>query len=107
MMKPTKVFWTRNMTVFDTDYVKTGCLLTTDGSGNHLVQPEGLPDYKIPPPTMLDPLHNLQFPQGRGCESKDDDDESLQYVGSDEEENDMLVEERSMDDRNIFAIFDL
>ena len=34
------------------------------------------------------------------------DDECLQYVRSDEE-NDMLVEERSIDDRNIFDIFDL
>ena len=34
------------------------------------------------------------------------DDECLQYVGSNEE-NDMLVEERIIDDRNIFDIFDL
>ena len=71
------------------------------------MQPEGLPDYKIPPPTMLEPTPQFAVSSSSEGESKDDDDESLQYVGSDEEENDMLVEERSIDDRNSFDIFDL
>ena len=29
---------------------KTGSLLTADGSDDDLVKPEGLPDYKVPPP---------------------------------------------------------
>ena len=88
-------------------FEKTGCLLTTDGCDDHLVQPEGLPDYKIPPPTMLEPTPQFAVSSSSEGESKDDDDESLQYVGSDEEENDMLAEEQSIDDRNIFDIFDL
>ncbi|KAG1686943.1 Protein ANTAGONIST OF LIKE HETEROCHROMATIN PROTEIN 1 [Nymphon striatum] len=85
-------------------FEKTGCLLTTDGSGDHLVQPEGLPVYKVPFPTMLEPTPPFAvFSRSEG-ESKDDDDQSLQYVGSDEEENGMLVEVRSIDDRNIFYL---
>ena len=33
----------------------TGCLLTVDGSDDHLVTPEGLPAYDVPPPSLLDP----------------------------------------------------
>ena len=73
-------------------FEKTGCLLRTDGCGDHLVQPEGLSDYKIPPPTMLEPTPQFAVSSSSEGESKDDDDESLQYVGRDEEENYMLVE---------------
>lgn len=34
---------------------KTGCLITADGSDDHLIQPEGLKDYVVPPPSLLEP----------------------------------------------------
>ena len=34
---------------------KTGCLMTADGSEDHLIKPEGLLDYTVPPPSILDP----------------------------------------------------
>jgi len=39
-------------------WVKTGCMLTSDGSEDDLVKPEGLNDYKVPPPTLCDPNSN-------------------------------------------------
>ena len=39
-------------------WVKTGCLLTSDGSEDNLVKPEGLTDYKVPPPSLCDPAPN-------------------------------------------------
>ena len=35
-------------------FQKTGCLLTADGSDDSLIQPEGLPNYKVPPPSLVD-----------------------------------------------------
>ena len=35
-------------------FEKTGCLITADGSDDHEINPEGLQDYKVPPPILLD-----------------------------------------------------
>ena len=34
---------------------KTGCLITADGTDDELIKPEGLPQYTVPPPSILDP----------------------------------------------------
>ena len=34
-------------------FEKPGCLLASDGSGDHLATPKGLPNYEAPPPTMI------------------------------------------------------
>ena len=36
-------------------FQKTGCLLTADGSKDQLVRPKGLPDYELPPMSILNP----------------------------------------------------
>lgn len=36
-------------------FERTGCFLTADGSRDNLVQPEGLPHYRIPPPAIIEP----------------------------------------------------
>ena len=36
-------------------FEKTGCLITANGSEDDKINPEGLPNYKVPPPIMLDP----------------------------------------------------
>ena len=36
---------------------KTGCLITADGSNDDLIKPEGLPNYQVLPPCILDRLH--------------------------------------------------
>ena len=40
-------------------FERTGCLLTADGSGDNLVRPEGLPDYKVPPTSIIEPTAQL------------------------------------------------
>ena len=32
-----------------------GCLIRANGSEDDKINPEGLPNYKVPPPIMLDP----------------------------------------------------
>jgi len=34
---------------------KTGCLITADGSGEQLINPEGLKNYVVPPPAYFPP----------------------------------------------------
>ncbi|XP_065658758.1 jerky protein homolog-like [Hydra vulgaris] len=36
-------------------WTMTGCLMTSDGSEDSLVKPEGLDCYKVPPPSIIDP----------------------------------------------------
>ena len=33
-------------------FERTGCLITADGSDDAMIQPGGLPDYKVPPPAQ-------------------------------------------------------
>ena len=40
-------------------FEKTGCLVTADGSDDNLIQPEGLKDYKVPPPVVIQPAVNI------------------------------------------------
>lgn len=87
-------------------FEKTGCLLTADGSGDHLVTPEGLPNYEVPPPTMIEPTPHYAVSSVPEGEIQVDDDNLLKYIENDDKENDMLVEEGIEDDGNIFHIFD-
>ena len=79
-------------------FQKTGCLLTTDGTDDDLVQPEGLQNYNVPPPTMIDPSDNLALSSQPEQSLQDDDIE----------EDDNSLEEMEVDegdgDRNIFDI---
>ena len=38
--------------------MKTGCLITTDNSEDHLIKPEGLPEYQVPPPSLVEPVES-------------------------------------------------
>ena len=33
----------------------TGCLITADGSDDELIRPEGILNYKVPPPLLIEP----------------------------------------------------
>ena len=35
-------------------WAATGCLITADGSNDNLIQPEGLKDHSVPPPSLVD-----------------------------------------------------
>ena len=47
-------------------FERTGCLLTADGSRDHLVQPESLPDYRVPPSA----IRNFCFIKSRRSHSR-------------------------------------
>ena len=62
-------------------WTATGCLLTADGSDDHLVKPEGLPEFQVPPPTSQ--IHD--------AEPKSNIYEVSPFDGETESEMDMLV----------------
>jgi len=91
-------------------FERTGCLLTADGSGDKLVKPEGLPDYKVPPPSIIEPTPQPAVSSVAEGVTREKDDEGIIDVDDDDEEIDMIVEttDNIEDyDGNIFDIFNL
>ena len=92
-------------------FEKTGCLLTVDGSEDHLVTPEGLTNYTCPAPTQLPPSNN--DPRSNRSESVEEDDsvEIEEVPIIDEFENDEEVElfeaSEQIDDGNVFDFFNM
>ena len=62
---------------------KTGCLMTADGTDDDRVQPEGLADYKLPPPLLLldpataQPSTNTVTPADKEPDDVDYDDQDM------------------------------
>ena len=88
-------------------FQQTGCLLTTGGSEDHLVQPEGLPNYQVPPTLLLQPTSAGPEPNisTENDNDGDNDDDDVAGVDSGDEFDDMIVEDGD-NDGNIFDIFD-
>ena len=38
---------------------RVGCLITTDGTDDNLIKPEGLPNYSVPPWLPLEPTDQI------------------------------------------------
>ena len=78
-------------------FEKTGCLITADGSEDDKITPEGLED-KVPPPSVLDPV--LEPPQGNATVENDDLLEELDGfdVASEEVEDGILKEDDILED---------
>ena len=85
----------------------TGCLLTADGSEDNLVKPEGLDDYVVPAPSIVDALvsrpkenSDQVVPAEVDPDSIEPDlvviDDTDEILGADEEEG----------ERNIFDFID-
>ena len=87
-------------------FERTGCLLTADGSGDGLVRPEGLPGYKVPPTSIIEPTAQPAVSSIPKEVTRENDDELLD-IEDDGEEIDMVVELAENDDGNIFDIFNL
>ena len=68
-----KDFWWRQ-------FEKTGCLITADGSEDDKINPEGLPNYSVPPPSLLDPAPEASV----GNTTSPDDGELAEEVGGTE-----------------------
>ena len=73
-------------------FQKTGALMTADGSDDDKVSPEGLPKYKIPPPSIADASANL--PASNEVEPAEDGEAEEAGEGEEDEEGEeVLVEE--------------
>ena len=84
----------------------TGCLLTADGSEDHLVKPEDLTDYQVPPPSLCDPFSQAPTqPTSQGTDEQVDVEEE-----NFEEEIGLNVDtelvEAEVEDGNIFEMLD-
>ena len=76
-------------------FQKTGCLITANGEEDNLFQPEGLENYKVPPPgEFIEPLStNPEQPTAATIEEEPSD---VQIIGDDEEVQDMKIEVESI-----------
>ena len=92
-------------------FEKTGCLITADGSEDNKINPEGLRNYKVPPPIMLDP--SAAPPASPTVPEKDSNDTKNEDVFDDfEGENEMdnvelVAEDVISSDDLIFDLFNL
>ena len=78
-------------------FQKTGALMIADGSDDDKVSPEGLPKYKIPPPSIADASANL--PASNEVEPAEDEEAEEAGEGEEDEEGEeVLVEERDNPD---------
>ena len=55
--------------------------MTTDGCDDELIQPEGLPDYKVLPPSVLDPRPAAPTGLVSNNIEQEDQDELLNMLG--------------------------
>ena len=89
---------------------KKGCLVTADGSDDNLVQPEGLKDYKVPPPVVIQPAVNNTVTTEIEQSEDDEDDNNYDLDIEAEEEWEILVfddqdnipKDVEIEERNLF-----
>ena len=84
---------------------KTGCLMTADGTDDHLIKPEGIPNYSVPRPLLLDPGDKLPASNNPPPDVREASDEIVQTL---EDETELLDESEEIDEdkKNIFEILD-
>ena len=87
-------------------FTKTGCLITADGREDHLISPEGLPDYTVPP-VLLEP--SVSAPQLQPIPSevieRNTFDVFDDFQGADESDDFEILEEFHLGG-NIFDVLD-
>ena len=86
-------------------FVKTGCFMTSDGSDDHLVKPEGLADYVIPPPSLFIQPASAE-PQTIGVEQEEmpADVEEAEPIEPEETDDNLIDKEKDIilnDDFNL------
>ena len=77
-----------------------------DGSDDELIQPEGLPDYKVPPPSVLDSVPARPISVKNIEKENSSDDIIADDFEGEEEENFQLVEEEEEGEQSIFDLFE-
>ena len=63
---------------------KTGCLITADGSEDAKITPEGLADYKVPPPLLYLPTCEAE-PMSNTPDTTENDEEKQEEEPLDED----------------------
>ena len=89
-----------------TCWTKTGCLMTADGSEDHLIKPEGLKDYVVLPPSLLEPSICAVASNEPPLDTSEADDDVTEIAAefdlSDEfihqDAGDSIMEERNVSD---------
>ena len=91
-------------------FEKTGCLITADGSEDDKINPQGLPNCKVPPPIMLDlstaPPASSIVPE-RDSNDTENEDVFDDFEGENEMDNVELVADVINSDGLIFDLFKL
>ena len=103
-------YLTTNGTPIVIAYLKTGCLVPADSSNNNLIQPEGLKDYKVPPPVVIQPAVNI--PATIEIEQSEDDEDDNNYdldIEAEEEREILIFDDQEnipkdveLEERNLF-----
>ena len=84
-------------------WTATGCLLTADGSDDHLVKPEGLPEFKVPPPTTS---FNESQPKTNLYEVSPFVEEENALLTGFDGEKELVVDEEDVEIEQSFGIID-
>ena len=74
-----------------------GALMTADGSEDDKISPEGLPDYRISPPLIVEPSEAV--PVSNEVES-DKDDEQIDAEDQEGEEDEVIAEGNKTQERS-------
>ena len=80
-------------------FQKTGCLLTADGSDDQLVQPEGRPNYEVPPPAVFDASDEIPITPANIDASEEADGVEIETF-EEEEVNLMVCDTRDVTEEN-------
>ena len=87
-------------------FEKAGTLITADGSDNDKIQPEGLPNYNVQPPSVMDASPASPV-SGSSNEKEDDPEETVADDFERENENEFeLLQEQEEGVRSLFDLFE-
>ena len=86
----------------------TGCMMTVDGTNDEKIKPEGLAQYTVPPPSVVEPTPQtpvVNTPDTVVNINEDDYEEEVNELEN--EENDFEVSNEGQDDGERDGIFDI
>ena len=87
-------------------FEKTRTLITADGSDDDNIQPEGLPNYNVQPPSVIDASPAPRV-SGSSNEKEDDPEETVADDFEGENENEFkLLQEQEEGVRSLFDLFE-
>ena len=79
-------------------------MITADGSDDKFIQPEGLPNYAVAPPSPLDPSSGAPV-TGNDVATESEKNETKEADDFEREEEDFeVIQQQGEGERNIFGI---